>query len=63
MDLYRFCGYIQGDKVAGIVRASSIKEAKRFLKNTYYDYNLWQDKTLEKVIFNEDNVCEIYYGC
>lgn len=63
MNFYKFYGYVQGEEVAGIVRANSKKEAKQFLKNTYYDYDLWKDKTLEKVTFNHNNICEVYYGC
>ena len=64
MNFYRFYGYIQGEKVAGLVRANSMNEAKQFLQNTYYDYDLWEDKTLEKVTFdNKNHICEVYYGC
>ena len=63
MNFYRFYGYDHGDKVAGLVVANNIREAKQFLKKTYYDYDSWTDKTLEKVAFNKDNVCEVYYGC
>lgn len=59
--LYRFYGYIQGENVAGIVKATDKNEAKQILKRTYYDYNSWKDKTLEEIKFNND-VCEVYYG-
>ena len=63
MRFYRFYGYIYGEKVAGIVKANNKQEAKQFLKHTYCDYDSWEDKTLEQVIFNDDNICEVYYGC
>jgi hypothetical protein len=62
MNLYIFYGYIYGDYVAGIVKANNKSEAKKFLKNTYDDYDQWKDKTLEKIEFDNDNVIEIYYG-
>lgn len=63
MRFYRFYGYIQGEKVAGLVKANNKQEAKQFLKHTYDDYNSWEDKTLEQITFDDDNICEVYYGC
>jgi lysine/ornithine N-monooxygenase len=59
--LYSFYGHIHCADVAGIVRATNKKEAKQILREVYDDYNLWEDKTLEEVKFDND-VCEIYYG-
>lgn len=61
MKFYRFYGYIQGEEVAGVVRATNKNEAEQILKRTYYDYNLWEDKTLEEIRFDND-ICEVYYG-
>ena len=62
MKFFRYSGYIYGDRVAGIVKADNIKEARCSLKNAYDDYHLWSDKTLKEVKFDDDNVCEVYYG-
>lgn len=62
MELYRYYGYFCCEQVVGLVRAKNIHEAERILKNTYDDYDLWEEKTLEKIEFNADGVCEVYYG-
>lgn len=62
MEFYRYYGYFHFDQVAGLVRAKNICEAERILKNTYDDYDLWEEKTLEKIEFDNDGVCEVYYG-
>ena len=61
MKFFRFYGYLQGEKVAGLVRAIDITEAKQILQRTYYDYNSWKEKTLEEVELKND-ICEVYYG-
>ena len=58
---FRFYGYIQGENVAGLVRATDINEAEQILQETYYDYDFWKEKTLEEVKF-ENDICEVYYG-
>lgn len=62
MKFYRYYGYIYGEHVAGLVIAKNKIEAKQLLKQTYSDYNSWSDKTIEEEKFNENGVCEIYYG-
>ena len=62
MRVYRFYGYICGEVVAGIVKADNKREAAQFLRRTYDDYNLWEEKTLEEIMFNKNNICEVYYG-
>lgn len=62
MKLFSYRGYIHGEHVAGIVKANDFSHARQILKNTYDDYHLWDDKSLEEVIFDEDDVYEIYYG-
>ena len=63
MSFYKYRGRDRrGDYVAGIVRANDIHEASSLLSKSYDDYDSWEDVTLEKVIFNHDGVCEVYYG-
>lgn len=62
MKFYRYYGYSYGERVAGMIIAPNKVEAEKLLKKTCSDYNLWSDKTIETVHFNENNVCEIYYG-
>lgn len=61
MKFFRFYGYLQGEKIAGLVRATDINEAERILQETYYDYDFWKEKTLKEVNFKND-ICEVYYG-
>jgi hypothetical protein len=61
MKFFRFYGYIQGEKIAGLVRATDINKAEQILQETYYDYNFWKEKTLKEVEFKND-LCEVYYG-
>lgn len=60
---YKFYGYIFGEHVAGVVQAETKSIAKLLLKDTYEDYDSWKNKTLEKIDFDKDHVCEVYYGC
>ena len=62
MKFYRYYGYFYGERVAGMILAPNKVEAKRLLQKTYSDYDSWSDKSIEAVSFNENNVCEIYYG-
>lgn len=62
MELFRYYGYMYGERIVGIVKANTLQEAKEILKNTYDDYDMWSNKTVEKAVFH-NNVCEVYYGC
>lgn len=63
MSFYKYAGRDRhGDYVAGIVKANDIVEATYLLNKAYDDYNSWKDVTLEKVTFDHDAVCEVYYG-
>ena len=62
MELFRYYGYMYGERIVGIVKANTLQEAKEILKNTYDDYDMWSNKTVEKSVFH-NNVCEVYYGC
>lgn len=65
MELYRYYGYygyFRCEQVVGLVRAKNMCEAEQILKNVYDDYDLWEEKTLEKIEFDDDGVCEVYYG-
>lgn len=62
MELFRYYGYIYDEKIVGIIKANTLEEAEEILKNVYDDYDMWLDKTIEKVVFH-NNVCEVYYGC
>lgn len=59
---YAFCGYVFGDHVAGLVRAESLDEARECLRNTYDDFDLWDEIRLEETEFDEGGVCEVYFG-
>ena len=59
--VFRYCGYINCERIVGIVNANTLQEAKEILRNTYDDYDRWLNKKVEKVVFH-NNVCEIYYG-
>ena len=63
MSFYKYVGRDRrGDYVAGIVRANDIHEASYILSKVYDDYTSWEDLTLEKMTFDDDGVCEVYYG-
>lgn len=62
MELFRYYGYMYGERIVGIVKANTLQEAKEILKTTYDDYDMWSNKTVEKAVFH-NNVFEVYYGC
>ena len=62
MKLYRYYGYMNCDCIVGICKANSEDEAIQYLHSTYSDYKYWASKELEEIDFDENNVCEIYYG-
>lgn len=61
MELFRYYGYMYGERIVGLVKANTLQEAEEILKNTYYDYDMWMNKTVKKAVFR-NNVCEVYYG-
>ena len=60
---YAFCGYVFGDHVAGLVRAESLDDARERLRSAYADFDSWSYIRLEETKFDEDGVCEVYFGC
>lgn len=62
MELFGYHGYMYGERIVGVVKANTLQEAEEILKNTYNNYYMWQNKTIEKIEFN-NNVCEVFYGC
>ena len=39
MELFRYYGYMYGERIVGIVKANTLQEAKDILKTTYDDYD------------------------
>ena len=63
MPFYKYAGRDRrSDYVAGVVEANDIHEAICILNKAYDDYTSWEDVTLEKATFDDDGVCEVYYG-
>ena len=63
INYYRFCGHIYGEKVAGLVKAYSLDDAKERLRSTYDDFDEWDNCDITKTEFFKNGVCEVYYGC
>ena len=63
MTLYQYAGLDRWcDTVSGIVEADDIDQARFLLEKTYDDYSSWEHSRLEEVTFDENGVCEVYYG-
>lgn len=49
-----------GERVVGIIRANSLREAKEIFRRNYPDWRDWETEVKE-VKFERD-ICELYYG-
>ena len=60
--LFAYWGSVYGEDVVGVINAYNENEAKCLLRNTYDDFDNWDDYDLKRVVFDDSNVHEIYYG-
>lgn len=62
-DMYQFCFTDRrGDRVAGVVKATSPEEAKKILTERYGRDDISRYCRIEPVKFNDSGVCVVYYG-
>lgn len=62
-EMYQFCFTDRrGDRVAGVVKATSPEEAKKILAKVYWREDLSRYCRIAPVKFNDSGVCEVYYG-
>ena len=51
----------RGETIVGVVTANNIEEATIIVEKTYRLYA--DEDDIKELDFDDDGVCEIYYGC